>query len=569
MKEETMLQPGVLVAGRYRVMRKLGQGGMCEVFLAEDQRLPGKHWAIKIPRMDVPFYSQVRQEAMLLATFQHPSLPQIADFIPLGDGARYAMVMEYIEGENLQQWFERKRREPSLQEVVDVAVQLCEALTYLHGQIKDPIIYRDVKPSNIMISREGRLKLIDFGTARQYKAGRAQDTVPLGTLAFASPEQLRGHQTDVRSDVYAVGTLLYYLLTRGSLYIQSVKSASQLHAKLSLKVSEVLRQALREDPQERFASIAALQAALVQAAAADLPGVAGGGLLRKQGSAGAYAAGVPTRTILTVGSLYSGAGATTTALLLAALLDRAGIPHAFVELPGSEPELMYRLSGGQPHTDEESIHPLGEDTGSTPKGTGPYQPWSADPMCTDHTHWYPAERGGARWEQTELYRLLASIKQPIVILDASGHLPDEKVRVACEASDLFWLVSGPDPQKLLTMRAQRLHDMMQSAKAAGKTAGWIAARFSAASYAAVMAEAFGLPPAAVIPELPGKELFRAKWNGDGRLHSLLKEEELRITLTKRLGELLGRDVSAWVSRMEKGGGLFKWIKKKHLFEKMG
>ncbi len=187
-------------------------------FLAEDVKLAGKEWAVKeIPQRpeDVPHFLE---EAQMLARLNHPQLPRIVDYYVVEPDNVCFVVMDYIEGQTLQAWFANRQKKADAASVLSFAVQLCDILHYLHSIEPEPVIYRDLKPSNVIIGQDGRIKLVDFGTARSYKAGQNSDTVPLGTIGFASPEQLHGFQTDARSDLYSLGAFMYHLLSGGGYY---------------------------------------------------------------------------------------------------------------------------------------------------------------------------------------------------------------------------------------------------------------------------------------------------------------------------------------------------------------
>jgi serine/threonine protein kinase len=208
------LEPGVILQQRYRIERLLGGGGMGMVYLAHDQRLSNRPCAIK-EMVDHFIDAQQRleaneyfaREADTLAQLKHPAIPAISD--RFDDQNRHYLVMEYVEGRNLEE--ELAQRGGPLPEglVIDIARQLCDVLAYLHG-LQPPIIYRDLKPSNVMLTGNGRVVLVDFGIARLFKAQRKGTMI--GTLGFAPPEQYQGI-ADPRSDIYSLGATLHYILT--------------------------------------------------------------------------------------------------------------------------------------------------------------------------------------------------------------------------------------------------------------------------------------------------------------------------------------------------------------------
>ena len=210
-----MARLGTVIDNKYEILKEIGKGGMSTVYLAMDKRL-NKQWAVKELRR-IPgnennkiLVKSLIIEANMMKKLDHPSLPRVVDIID--NGETIYVIMDYIEGESLKTVLSVSGAQ-SQKKVVEWAKQLCEVLRYLHSQ-NPPIIYRDMKPSNIMLKPEGNLKLIDFGIAREYKEENLADTVSLGTRGYAAPEQFGGKgQTDARTDIYCLGVTLYHLIT--------------------------------------------------------------------------------------------------------------------------------------------------------------------------------------------------------------------------------------------------------------------------------------------------------------------------------------------------------------------
>ena len=208
-----MTEIGTVIDGKYEVLREIGRGGMSVVYLAMDTRL-NKQWAIKEIRKkgsgknDEIVVNSLLAEANLMKRLDHPALPRIVDIID--NGVTIYVVMDYIEGESLDKILLEYGAQPE-EEVINWAMQIADALSYLHSQ-KPSIIYRDMKPANVMLKPEGNIKIIDFGIAREYKEQNLADTTVLGTKGYAPPEQYSG-QTDPRSDIYALGMTMHHLLT--------------------------------------------------------------------------------------------------------------------------------------------------------------------------------------------------------------------------------------------------------------------------------------------------------------------------------------------------------------------
>lgn len=266
---------GSVIANRYVVDGVLGQGGMGDVYRVSDRSLPGRRWALKALRPDpnedeAEQEAQFRQEAEILCSLSHPSLPAVSAWF-IEDGHHY-LVMEYIEGETLFDVLERTS-EPFIAEEMlrDWGLQLCDTLNYLHSQ-SPPVIYRDLKPRNVMLTAKG-LKLIDFGIARTFEAGKASDTIVIGTPGFAAPEQYGRGQTDPRSDVYSLGATLHALATRldpaASPFCFAVPSS--INPSLTYAFDVAVLKALSLKPQDRFQTAAAFREALQSHSTSILP----------------------------------------------------------------------------------------------------------------------------------------------------------------------------------------------------------------------------------------------------------------------------------------------------------
>ena len=260
-----MLEIGSLVDGKYKILNKIGQGGMSVVYLAMNERA-NKQWAIKEVRKDgVQNFEVVKQgliaETEMLKKLSHPNLPSIIDVID-GDGT-FLIVMDYIEGRHLEsvvKEYGAQRQE----DVIEWAKQLCDVLSYLHSR-KPPIIYRDMKPSNVMLKPDGKVMLIDFGTAREFKENSVADTTCLGTQGYAAPEQYGGHgQTDARTDIYCLGATLYHLLTghNPSEPPYEMYPIRYWNPELSSGLEEIILKCTQKNPDDRYQNCGELLYAL-------------------------------------------------------------------------------------------------------------------------------------------------------------------------------------------------------------------------------------------------------------------------------------------------------------------
>lgn len=253
----------------YRIIALIGRGGMGAVYRA--LRLADSTvWALKEmrPAEDLPAAELEEnrrlflQEAELLSKLSHPSLPLVADLFDYQ--GRPVMIMEFVPGQTLEHRI-RDANAPLLeQQVIGYGIQVARVLHYLHTRTP-PIIYRDLKPSNIMLTPEGVLKLIDFGVARTYKARKAKDTIAMGSAGYAPPEQYGKGQTDARSDVYALGATLLHLLTNLPpipLQTPTEGSIRKLNPSVDARTEKVIIKAMSLDAAGRFRSALEFEQAL-------------------------------------------------------------------------------------------------------------------------------------------------------------------------------------------------------------------------------------------------------------------------------------------------------------------
>lgn len=261
------LDPRTLLHKRYVIMRAIGHGGMAAVYQARDTRR-GSICAIKEMSLSTVASNERPQaiqnflaEARILSRLNHPNLPVFTDFFT--EGARHFLVMEYIDGSTLEDLLERNTGPFSERRVLGWARQLCDVLEYLHSQ-QPPVIFRDMKPGNIMLTRTGRIKLIDFGIARLFRNSGAKDTQLLGTPGFAPPEQYGSAQTDERSDIYSLAMTLFQLMTLS--ISENGFGLTNVHTQyphISSPVARALEKATSLRPEDRYESIVVFRRALL------------------------------------------------------------------------------------------------------------------------------------------------------------------------------------------------------------------------------------------------------------------------------------------------------------------
>ena len=214
-----LLVAKALLHGRYYIVSQVGKGGFGAVYKAEDSLLGNRLVAVKemsqrglSPQEVVTATDAFKREALLLASLSHPGLPHIYDQF-FEDGHWY-LVMDFIEGETFDEYLHKAMtRRLLVEEVLDIGIKLCTVLDYLHTR-QPPIIFRDLKPANIMLTPDGQIYLIDFGIARHFKPGLTRDTMALGSPGYAPPEQYGKAQTTPRADIYSLGATLHQMLTK-------------------------------------------------------------------------------------------------------------------------------------------------------------------------------------------------------------------------------------------------------------------------------------------------------------------------------------------------------------------
>ena len=274
-------EEGQLIDGRYRVLRKIGAGGMADVYLARDETL-GRQVAVKILLSrfadDRQFVERFRREAQAAAGLNHPNIVNIYDRGQVG--STYYIVMEYLSGETLKD-FVRRHGRLAARDAIGIALELLAALQYAH---EHNVVHRDIKSQNVMLDEHGRARVTDFGIARAGDSSMTEVGSVLGTAQYLSPEQAKGQPADERSDLYSVGVVLYEMLTgrvpfKGDTAVSvALKHVNELPpepialaADLPPSLNRVVLKALAKNPDRRYNSAAQF--------ASDLRAVLGGGPL--------------------------------------------------------------------------------------------------------------------------------------------------------------------------------------------------------------------------------------------------------------------------------------------------
>lgn len=265
------LPPNSFLRSRYLILRKVGHGGMAAVYQAADTSQPGTQWAIKemsdagVSASDREYAVQsFMQEGNLLRALNHPNLPRVTDVFT--EAGKHYLVMEFVAGQTLQSMLDERTQPFSQTEVLNWALQLCDVFVYLHSQ-NPKIIFRDLKPSNIMLTPQGQIKLIDFGIVRFFKPGKTRDTMALGTPGYAAQEAIAG-QTDERSDLYSLCVTLHQLLTLNDPAKTMFRHppARQLNPMVSEGFSRILERGIQNQRELRWGSMAEMRSELARLA---------------------------------------------------------------------------------------------------------------------------------------------------------------------------------------------------------------------------------------------------------------------------------------------------------------
>lgn len=256
-----MLMIGLKIKGRYKIIGLLGDGGMSTVYKAE--RIADKHiFAIKEVKNSfidssekTQVLNQFKMEAKILSKLDHPNLPKVEDFFVI-KSTPY-LVMEYVSGKTIEDiLIENNGRSLDELTVLNWAVQLCRVLYYLSIQNPRPIVFRDMKPGNIIVTRDNKIKLIDFGIARFFKKEKNSDTYIFGTPGYAAPEQYGLGQTDNRSDIYSLGATMHHCLTgndpRGNPF--EFVPPMALNKNITKKTSDIVIKAVAYEKEKRYQS---------------------------------------------------------------------------------------------------------------------------------------------------------------------------------------------------------------------------------------------------------------------------------------------------------------------------
>lgn len=263
-----MIREGVIISDRYQIMSRIGTGGMADVYKAMDHKL-NRYVAVKVLkrefREDETFVRKFQTEAQSAAGLLHPSIVNVYDVGE--DRGLYYIVMELVEGITLKDYIQKKGR-LTYKEVISIAVQVCSAMEVAHG---NNIIHRDIKPQNIMISKEGKVKVTDFGIAKATSSNTISTNV-MGSVHYTSPEQARGGYSDAKSDIYSLGITMYEMIT-GQLPFdgdstvsvalkhlqEDMTEPSELVEDIPYSLEQIILKCTQKSPERRYSNIGQLE----------------------------------------------------------------------------------------------------------------------------------------------------------------------------------------------------------------------------------------------------------------------------------------------------------------------
>ena len=268
------MQPGVVLQGRYAIEGTLGVGGMSVVYRGRDLRFKDvvRPCAIKEMFQSAPDSNtrllnlkNFERESGLLATLHHPAIPKVYDFFE--EHGRFYLILELIPGQDLETVLDEAGGPLPEERVARWAVQICDVLAYLHNRTPEPVVFRDMKPSNVMVTPEERIVLIDFGIARNLNRADRKGTM-IGTEGYSPPEQYRG-LAEPRGDLYALGATMHQLLSGSDPRLETPftfheRPLRQLNPSVSPEIDAVVARALEYDASARWGSAEEMKAALLQ-----------------------------------------------------------------------------------------------------------------------------------------------------------------------------------------------------------------------------------------------------------------------------------------------------------------
>ena len=245
-----MFNCGEILDEKYEIIKLLGNGGMGTVYLCKDIN-SGELCAIKEIKEDNEFKIDILSEVNMLNRLNHSGIPKIIDTFFINENLY--MVEDYIDGWTLKEYLAEKGT-IEIEKACNIALKLCDIIGYLHS-FNPPIIYRDLKPTNIMITKDEKVILIDFGTSKAYKYNKNSDTVVMGTTGYAAPEQYGFGQSCIQTDIYGMGAIMYFLMTKNEVSRITELFKDDSYTKVNHELQKIIKKCLEFDISDRYKTV--------------------------------------------------------------------------------------------------------------------------------------------------------------------------------------------------------------------------------------------------------------------------------------------------------------------------
>ncbi|MEV5028204.1 serine/threonine-protein kinase [Paenibacillus sp. LPE1-1-1.1] len=508
---------GTVIDDRYRIVGVLGRGGMGIVYAADDLRLANKLRAIKVIA-PIPGNGRYAEEAQMLMRISHQHLPLIVDYYPPSEHGFEALVMEYIEGHTIAELYRTKSAILTFAQIMEIALQLCSALRYLHAN-DPPIIHRDLKPSNVMIDSKRKVKLIDFGISRQYKLGKEQDTDRLGTLGFAAPEQAGKGQSDEKTDIYGFGALLFFMASGGMIYrynegnIDSRDPIGHLSRNIPNPFKKMLRCLLQSDPRMRYRSMQEVEEALAPFAQSQ-------GFNEEMKLIADHNPYYGQHFVCLL-SLAPGSGATFITHALANLLASGQDSVTAAEYEHARPEWHAWLSGNKRLSENANVV---QDHYALDLR---YERYKLDQASLNWFALKPEHRSDIRHDDHRFEQMLRQAGASINLIDISGKWTEPRAWQLMKQATLVIVVGDPAVVKWQRSELRKLVDLKNELESTNARLLFIANKDIAFYGRTEWLHLFPGRPVAIVPKLPEETMLSLQWRGlwatdDKRLNKSLK-----------------------------------------------
>ncbi|MDT3701471.1 MAG: protein kinase [Thermincola sp.] len=532
-----MLSDNEILDGKYKIIRVLGKGGSGQVYLAQNLKI-GNYWAVKEVNTRKQLRTNLLAEVEILKKVNHRCIPRIVDLIERKD---YIYIVEdYFDGSSLKDLI-KCRELCSAENIIRWGRQLCEILAYLHNLKPNPIIYRDMKPGNIIIDNENNVKLVDLGIARVNHEENDSETLCIGTKGYAAPEQYSGMgHPDNRSDIYGLGATLYHVLTgyNPNQPPYCILPVTQINSALSVEIERIIKKCTSSNPDLRYQRVEEVIADLDNTQKSDE-------LIRTTAPNVQYME--VTNKLVVIGSLSARAGSSFITANLAAALAKRNRSVGVVEFPANIP-YMYDALFLRQKTDGRYVSLAHEIRGQ--------RPINRDYFFNENgVNWVlldPSRQTIKDWSPAEMLSLIYSVKNlSVILLDISTNWCHQGVSQILRQADHIFLVVDPDPAlidrtakidfKELDVAPECIPEELKIMELVCQLedSGGCCAEFILNKYTnPVLREQLGLPcdPIAYVPFIDPHLAYSALWKGD----LVYNYPDVRETLDRELYPVVRR-----------------------------